>query len=179
MENIRLKKLIFSAIFLAFGFILPMFFGQLPTIGQMLVPMHIPVFLCGMVCDWKHGAIIGFILPLLRSLIFSVPVLYPTAISVAFETCTYGLVVGILYGYSKKKSLTTIYFSMLIAMVLGRIIRCIAQIILLNIQKNPFVWKTFFTGVILNSIPGIILQLIIIPIVMIALKRSKLIEFSK
>ena len=179
MENIRLKKLIFSAIFLAFGFILPMFFGQLPTIGQMLVPMHIPVFLCGMVCDWKHGAIIGFILPLLRSLIFSVPVLYPTAISVAFEMCTYGLVVGILYGYSKKKSLTTIYFSMLIAMILGRIIRCIAQIILLNIQKNPFVWKTFFTGVILNSIPGIILQLIIIPIVMIALKRSKLIEFSK
>ena len=179
MQNKNLKKLIFSALFLAIGFILPLFFGQLPTIGQMLVPMHIPVILCGMICDWKYGAIIGFILPLLRSFIFSVPVFYPTAIAVAFEMCTYGLIVGILYGLSKKKSVFTIYFSMIVAMILGRIIRCIAQIILLNIQGNPFVWKTFFTGVLLNSIPGIILQLIIIPIVMIALKRSKLIEFSK
>ena len=179
MENTRLKKLIFSAIFLALGFILPIFFGQLPTIGQMLVPMHIPVILCGMVCDWKHGTIIGFILPLLRSLIFSVPVLYPTAISVAFEMATYGLIVGILYGYSKKKSIFTIYFAMIVTMILGRIIRCISQILLLNIQGNPFVWKSFFTGVILNSIPGVILQLIIIPIVIIALKRAKLLEFNK
>ena len=176
MISSNLKKLIFSAFFLALGFILPMFIGQIPTIGQMLLPMHIPVFLCGMICDFKYGCLIGFILPILRSLLFSVPVMYPTAISVAFEMATYGLVVGLIFGYSNKKSTATIYVSMLIAMILGRIVRCLAQIILLELQGNSFIWKTFATGVLLHSIPGIILQLILIPLIMITLKHYKILK---
>mgnify|MGYP003306633627 CR=1 FL=1 len=106
MISSNLKKLIFSAFFLALGFILPMLIGQIPTIGQMLLPMHIPVFLCGMICDFKYGCLIGFILPILRSLLFSVPVMYPTAIAVAFEMATYGLIVGII-GYFLYNLLVT------------------------------------------------------------------------
>ena len=172
----KLKKLIFSAFFLALGFILPMFIGQIPTLGKALLPMHIPIFLCGMICGWQYGALVGFILPILRSLIFSVPVMYPTAIAVAFEMSVYGLTIGLLYGFSEKKSIVTIYISMLIAMILGRIVRCLAEIVLLGLQGNAFVWKTFVTGVILSSMPGIILQLILIPLIMITLKKVKLLE---
>ena len=178
MKNAQLKKLIFSAIFLALGFILPMLIGQIPTIGKMLLPMHIPVFLCAMICDYKYGALIGFILPLLRSLLFSVPTMYPTAIAVAFEMATYGLIAGIIFAQFKKKNLVSIYASMLPAMILGRIVRCVAEIILLNLKDNPFIWKTFATTTILNSTPGIILQLILIPAVILALKKAKILDFK-
>ena len=175
----NLKRLIFSAFFLALGFILPMLIGQIPTIGKMLLPMHIPVFLCAMICDFKYGALIGFILPLLRSLLFSVPVMYPTAIAVAFEMAIYGLVAGLIFGAIKKKNIISIYASMLPAMILGRIIRCLAEIILLNLKGNAFVWKTFATTTILNSTPGIILQLILIPAVILALKKTKIFDNTK
>ena len=178
MNKNRLKYLIYTAIFLALGFILPMLIGQIPTIGKALLPMHIPIFLCGMICGWQYGALLGFILPLLRSLIFSVPIMYPTAIAVAFEMATYGLVVGLIFGLSKKKFIISIYVSMLIAMCLGRIVRCVAEIVLLNLKGNAFVWKTFATSVILSSIPGIILQLILIPIVIITLKKTKVLNFD-
>ena len=177
-KNNNSKKLILSALFLALGFVLPMLTGQIPVIGKILLPMHIPVLLCSLICDWKYGATIGFILPISRSVLFSVPVMYPTAIAVAFEMATYGLIAGIIFAQFKKKNLVSIYASMLPAMILGRTVRCVAEIILLNLKDNPFIWKTFATTTILNSTPGIILQLILIPAVILALKKAKILDFK-
>ena len=69
----KLKNLCLAAMFLALGLVLPLLTGQLPQIGSMLLPMHIPVFLCGLICGWQYGAVIGFILPLTRCLFFSMP----------------------------------------------------------------------------------------------------------
>ena len=168
----NLKNLIYSALFLTLGFVLPMLTGQIPVVGQALLPMHIPVFLCGLICGARYGALLGFSLPLLRSLIFSVPVMYPTAIAVAFEMAAYGLLSGLLYSRSKRKSLFALYSVIVAAMIVGRIVRCIAQMALLGLFGNPFVWQTFFSGVIVSSVPGIILQLIIIPAVMVAARRT-------
>ena len=177
--NNRIKKLVLTAMFLAIGFVLPMLTGQIPVIGKILLPMHIPVFLCGLICGSLYGGVVGFALPLLRSLIFSVPVMYPTAIAVAFEMAIYGILVGILYGCFKKKSLATLYFSLICTMVAGRIVRCVAEIILLNLKGNPFVWKAFFAGTIFNAVPGIIIQLIIIPAVMVAVGRTERLKLHK
>ena len=49
------RKLTLSALFLALGLVLPLITGQIPQIGKMLLPMHIPVLLCGMVCGWPYG----------------------------------------------------------------------------------------------------------------------------
>ena len=173
-KNDEIKKLILSAIFLAIGFVLPMFFGQIPAIGQVLLPMHIPVFLCGIICDWKYGAIIGFILPLIRSLIFSVPVLYPTAIAVAFEMAVYGLISGLVYKFFTKKTLLSIYVALIFAMVIGRIIRFIAESTLLGFQGKTLVLKAFFANVIISGIPGIMLHLVLIPLVITTLKKAKI-----
>ena len=174
----HLKKLIYTAIFLAMGFVLPMLIGQIPTLGKALLPMHIPVFLCAMICGWQYGALIGCLLPLLRSLIFGVPTMYPTAIAVAFEMFVYGFVSGLIFDLFKKKNIISIYSSRLPAMILGRIVRCIAEIILLGIKGTTFVWKSFAIGVILNSTPGIILQLILIPAVILTLKKIRILKFD-
>ena len=79
------RKLTLSALFLALGLVLPLITGQIPQIGKMLLPMHIPVLLCGMVCGWPYGLAVGAVMPLLRGLLFGMPVLYPTGIGMAFE----------------------------------------------------------------------------------------------
>lgn len=167
------KNLIYTALFLALGFILPMLTGQIPVIGRVLLPMHIPVLLCGLICGYRHGALLGGALPILRSLIFSVPVMYPTAIAVAFEMATYGLLAGLLYRRSRQ-TLGSLYLSLGAAMLTGRVVRCVAEILLLGLQGSAFSWKLFATGTLLGGLPGVILQLVLIPAVMLALGRVSL-----
>ncbi|MBO4413432.1 MAG: ECF transporter S component, partial [Clostridia bacterium] len=75
----RILRLTLTAMFLALGLVLPFLTGQIPQIGSMLLPMHIPVFLCALICGWQYATPMAFILPILRSLIFSMPPMYPTA----------------------------------------------------------------------------------------------------
>jgi hypothetical protein len=97
------RKLTLSALFLALGLVLPLITGQIPQIGKMLLPMHIPVLLCGMVCGWPYGLAVGAVMPLLRGLLFGMPVLYPTGIGMAFELAAYGAVIGLLYAKLNKR----------------------------------------------------------------------------
>ncbi len=161
--------------FLAIGVILPFLFGQIPQIGSMLLPMHIPVFLCAFICGWKYGVPMAVVLPLLRSFLFLRPNLYPEAISIAFEMAVYAFVAGYLYGSSKWKCIKALYKSLLVAMIAGRIVRVAVQVTLLGIGNIPFTFGAVLTGTIIAGIPGIILQLIIIPAVMVMLHRTKLV----
>lgn len=179
MKNRMVKNITLSAMFMAIGIVLPFFTGQIQVIGNMLLPMHIPVFLCGLICGWQYGVIVGLILPLLRSLLFSMPVMYPAAIAMAFELATYGFVSGFLYNRSRWQCVIALYRSMIAAMLAGRAVWGILQIILLGIRGNHFSWQAFMTGAFLNAIPGIILQLILIPAIMVALNRTGLVKFRK
>jgi uncharacterized membrane protein len=177
--NRSIKNMTLSAMFVAIGVVLPFFTGQIPRIGNMLLPMHIPVFLCGLICGWQYGAIVGFVLPLFRSVLFSMPVMFPTAAAMAFELMTYGLAAGLLYGRSKWQCVIALYRSLLIAMLSGRIVWGFVQMIFLGLGGNRFTWKAFMAGAFLNAIPGIILQLVFIPAVMVALNRTGLVHFHR
>ena len=130
--NKTLKNTVISALFIAIGFILPFFTGQIKEIGNMLLPMHLPVLLCGLVCGYKYGLAVGVILPISRSLIWGMPIIYPTAVAMAFELATYGVVIGILFAISKKQNLFAIYRSLIAAMIAGRVVWGIAQSIMLG-----------------------------------------------
>lgn len=164
------KKLILSAMFLALGLVLPFFTGQIREIGNKLLPMHIPVLLCGFVCGPQYGLLVGFITPLLRSLLFSMPPL-PRAIGMAFELATYGAVTGLLY-QKLPKSKARIYISLLIAMVAGRLVWGIVSILIYGIEGSAFTWQMFAGGAFLNAIPGIVVQIILIPVLMLALEKA-------
>ncbi len=168
-----------TAMFLAIGMILPLFTGQIPQIGSMLLPMHIPVFLCALICGEKWSTPMAFILPLFRSLIFGMPPLYPTALSMAFELATYAFVAGYLYGHSRWQCSKALLRCIVIAMIAGRVVWGIVQLLLLGIGGKAFTFQAFLAGALLNAIPGIIIQLILIPAIMIALHRTKLVPFVK
>ena len=173
------KNLTLSAMFMAIGMVLPFLTGQIPQIGNMLLPMHIPVLLCGLICGWQYGAAVGFVLPLLRSAVFGMPVFFPTATAMAFELMTYGLVVGLLYKISRWQCVVALYRCLILAMIAGRAVWGIVQFIQVGIFGEGFTLKMFMAGAFLNAIPGIILQLILIPAIMVALDRTGLVHFRK
>ena len=169
-----IKKLTFSALFLALCLVLPFLTGQIPQIGQMLSPMHIPVLLCGFVCGWGWGLAVGFIAPLLRSVLFGMPALYPTAVAMAFELAAYGALAGILYKAFPKK-IPYIYLTLILSMIGGRIVWGIVDFILLSIGGSQLTMEMFLSAVVLKSVPGIILHIVLIPLIVIALQKAKLI----
>ena len=179
MKNNSIKNMILSAMFLAIGLVLPFLTGQIPQLGSMLLPMHLPVFLCGLICSWKYGLAIGLIMPIMRSMIFHMPPMYPTAVAMAFELATYGLIAGYLYGRNKYKCIKALYKSLLVSMLAGRIVWGVAQIILLGISGSAFTFSAFIAGGFINAWPGIIIQLIVIPAIMVALGRAKLVPLIK
>ena len=174
----KFSKLVLSAMFLALALLLPFLTGQIPQIGSMLLPMHLPIMLCGLICGWKYGAMTGFIAPLLRFMLFSMPPLL-TAVPLAFELAAYGAVLGFLYERSKWKCVVSLYRSLFAAMIFGRIIWGVVRVLLTGVAQSPFTWQIFISGAFLTAIPGIILQLILIPTIMIALNKTRVVKFSK
>ena len=178
MKRKELLKLILSALFLALAFVLPYFTMQIPEIGAMLCPMHIPVLLCGFICGWKWGLGVGFIAPLFRSLILEMPPIFPTATCMAFELATYGAVAGIAYRFLPKKK-PYIYCALIISMFVGRIVWGFASLACYGIQGNGFTMSMFISGAIVNAIPGIVIQIILVPILVMVLDNKKVINLEE
>lgn len=164
-------KLVLSAMFLTVGIILPFFTGQIPQIGNLLLPMHFIVFLCTYICGWQYGTAIGFILPLLRSFMIGAPVLYPTAIAMSLELCVYGLVAGVIYQTAKHRNVFMVYASMITSMICGRAVWGLAELFLLRIKSEIFSFEMFILAAFINALPGILLQLILIPAIVSILNR--------
>lgn len=169
--KLAIQKTALSAMFIALSFVLPFFTMQIEKIGDMLCPMHIPVILCGFVCGAPWGLMVGMISPILRSLVMTMPVMYPTAIGMAFELGTYGLVAGLMYKLLPKKK-PYIYASLAVAMVAGRIVWGIARIVMFGFDFEKFGWSAFWAGAVVNAIPGIVVQIILIPVIVMALERA-------
>ena len=167
----RTQKITLSALFLALGIVLPFFTGQIPKIGNLLLPMHIPVLFCGFLCGMPYGFLVGFLTPILRSILFSMPPMMPKALGMAVELAVYGIVTGVLYPRWKQKKFG-IYSTLLTAMILGRMTWGIASFLLYKIVGMQFTWELFIAGAFFNALPGIIIQLILIPAVLYRLQKT-------
>ncbi len=168
-----LTNIALSAMFLALAYVMPFITGQIQQIGAMLCPMHIPVILCGYVCGAPWGMLTGFVAPLIRSVTLGMPVLFPNAVSMAFELAVYGFVSGIMYRIFPKKKLY-IYLSLLIAMVTGRLAWGLVQFICMGLDATKFGFTAFWAGAVTNAIPGIIIQIIVIPVLVMLLEKTRL-----
>jgi len=178
MNKTSTRNLVLAGLFIALGIILPYFTGRIGELGRALLPMHIPVLIAGFVCGWPYGLVVGFVTPLLNSVISSMPPMFPAATVMSFELAAYGLMTGLLYKVFPKKD-AFVYPALLISMLVGRIVWGIVSLILIGLSGQAFTWQMFIGGAFLNAIPGIIIQIVIIPIIVIALKRAGLMENGK
>ena len=169
------RDLVLAALFLALAFVLPMITGHVPQIGNMLCPMHFPVLLAGFVLGGPWGLAVGFVAPLLRSVLFGMPPMFPVAISMAFELATYGFVSGVVYR-RVQHTLPMMFATLLSAMVAGRLVWGAVRFILAGLTGSSFPFSAFLSGALLTAVPGILAQLILIPLIVNALTKAKRID---
>ena len=162
MINNKLKRLSYSAIFLALGMVLPFLTGQIKEIGDSLLPMHLVVMLCSLICGWKYGLVVGLVLPFLRSICFGMPPLYPNAIWMSVELLTYGFATDFIYSHLKKTT-PNLLLSLVVSMIFGRASWGLCKWALLGGQK--FTFYAFLVGGFTDALPGIIIQLVLIPVI--------------
>ena len=173
MSSLQIRKMTYSALFLAIAQVLPFITMQVPEIGNMLCPMHIPVLLCGFMCGWPWGLAVGFISPLLRGVLFKMPALFPTGVAMAFELAVYGGMAGWLYSRFPRKK-WSVYAVLLTAMVAGRLVWGLVNVVIMGLTGNPFTMEAFLAGAVTKAIPGIVLHIILIPIIVMAMERAGL-----
>lgn len=174
----NLRKMILAAFFLALAYVMPFLTGQIPEIGAMLCPLHIPVLLCGFICGWPWGLAVGFAAPLLRSLILGMPPLFPKAICMAFELAAYGAVTGWMHKILPRKK-PYVYVSLLTAMIVGRIVWGVAMYLLMGLSGGSFTFAAFLAGAFTNALPGIAVQIVLIPVLVMVLDHPKGLNLKK
>ena len=166
-------KLVCGGMCLALCLILPFLTMQIPEIGQLLSPMHLPVFLCGFVCGWKYGLLVGFTAPLLRSLLFGMPPLFPTAASMAVELAVYGIMSAVLYARLPKKTIS-LYTALIGAMIVGRVAGGAFQIFLLGFgYLDEFTLGMFVSSYFVQTLPGIICHILLVPPLVLVLRKME------
>ena len=167
----NLLRLCFSAYLLSLALVLPFATGQIPKIGKMLCPMHIPVLICGFLCGPVYAGAVGAVAPIMRSLLFGMPKIFPDAPGMCVELMFYGLTSGLLHLILPKKK-PFMYVSLISSMLTGRIAWGITRLIFLGVWKSPFGWKAFFVGGFINAMPGIIVQIILVPLLVMAIEKD-------
>lgn len=170
MQKKSVARLVVAAMCLALCLVLPFLTGQIREIGSMLCPMHLPVLFCGFLCGWPWGLAVGAVAPLLRSALFGMPPLFPIAVSMAAELAVYGLVTGLLSARLPKK-LGWTYVSLIAAMLLGRVAWGLVRLLLAGLSGGAFTWAMFLSGALTTAIPGIIVQLILVPVIVTAVQK--------
>lgn len=157
------RKTVISGFMLALGLILPYVLAHgLGIKGTVLLPMHIPVFLCGFLCGWKYAGILGFTLPYINGILTGMPAIYPTAVLMSVELTVYGVITGILYYKTPLRRMKLGMYPVLLgAMAAGRVVNGLLTVLILQLDaslKTASVWASLLTG-----LPGIAVQLILVP----------------
>lgn len=163
--------MIYAALLLAVALTLPFLTGQIPEIGKMLCPMHLPVLLAGFLCGWKWGFAVGAAAPFLRMFLFGMPQM-PSALSMTFELAAYGLLAGLFYALLPKKT-GFLYVDLLAAMLGGRAVACLAKFLIAGFGGTEFSFAVFFAGTFTNALPGIALQIVAVPPIVLLCEKIK------
>ncbi len=164
-KEFNTKRLLITSMFIAIGIILPSIFHNFNMAGNIFLPMHIPILICAIICGEKYGGICGLVVPILSSFLTGMPPIFPVAIIMSLELGCYGLILGILL---KRRS---IMVSLIVTLLIGRIVSCIANFVILGVVQNTFAFSAFIIGTFITALPGIIIQLILIPILYNFFKR--------
>lgn len=167
------KKAIITAVCIALCVVLPMAFHAIPNAGSIFSPMHIPVLLCGLICGWPFGLLSGIAGPFLSSVMTGMPgaAYLP---SMMIELAAYGVITGLVMQFvHTKKIYADLYISLIVGMLGGRIIAGLARALIF--AAGSYSMAAWATSFFITAWPGIVIQLVLIPSIVFALEKAKLI----
>lgn len=171
MSNV--KKSIITAVCIALCYVIPLMFHGIQNAGSIFCPMHIPVFICGLICGWQYGLLCGIAGPALSSALSSMP---PVAVlpSMMVELAAYGTAAGLMMKLVRTKSTyADLYISLIVAIVCGRVLAGLAKALIF--ARGSYSMSAWIAGSVVTSWPGTVIQLVFIPTIVFALMKSHLI----
>ena len=167
------KKSIITAVCIALCYVVPLLFHGVQNAGRVFLPMHLPVFLCGLICGWQYGLLCGLAGPALSSLLTNMP---PVAMppSMMLELAVYGCVSGLMMRFIRtKNTYADLYISLIAALLCGRVVAGLMQALIFS--KGAYSMTAWVSGYVLTSWPGTLIQLVLLPSVVFALMKAHLI----
>lgn len=168
----KTRRLVLTALCIAMGIALPMALHGIPNAGMILLPMHIPVLLCGLACGWPYGLVCGILTPLISSAVTGMPPA-PVLPGMVCELAAYGLAAGLLYQWLRgMKEIARIGLSLVGAMLAGRVVMGAVQSLIF--QAGAYSLQAWIAAAFVTAFPGIVIQLVLLPLVVLGLKRAKL-----
>lgn len=174
MNHTSTRRLVTTALCTALGVVLPQLLHAVPNAGSVLLPMHIPVLLCGLTCGWAYGLGCGLLTPLLSHLITAMP---PAALLPAMvcELAAYGLIAGLAARLIRTGRRTAdIYIQLISAMLLGRVVYGVTNA--LFFRAGAYSMEVFVTAAFVTALPGIVIQLVLLPALILLLEKAKVLE---
>ena len=171
MSNV--KKSIITAVCIALCYVIPLMCHGMQNAGNIFCPMHIPVFICGLICGWQYGLLCGIAGPALSSALSGMP---PVAIlpSMMVELAAYGTAAGLMMKLVRTKSTyADLYISLIVAIVCGRVLAGLAKALIF--ARGSYSMSAWIAGSVVTSWPGTVIQLVFIPTIVFALMKSHLI----
>ena len=172
MKRTSIKNMTLAAVCVALCVVLPIAFHSIPDAGSVFLPMHIPVLICGMICGWPYGLLCGLMGPLMSSVLTGMP---PAAFLPAMmvECGTYGLVSGLVLRFVRTKhTYADLYIALVVAMIAGRVVSGIAKALIFSPGMAMSAW---ITASFITALPGIVIQLVFLPSVVLTLMKAKVI----
>lgn len=177
MKHSAVRRLVTTALCVALGVVLPQTFHAVPNAGNVLLPMHIPVLLCGLTCSWAYGLGCGILTPVMSHLITSMP---PAALLPAMicELAAYGLIAGLAAKYIRTgKRMLDLYIQLITSMLLGRVVY--GAVNALVFRAGAYSMQIFLTAAFVTALPGIVIQLAVLPSLILLLEKAGLAERVK
>ena len=169
----KVKQITISASMLALAIVFAMFFHLTGIDAMAFSPLHIPVFVCGLLCGAYYGGAVGFLVPFLALLLTGKPVLFPPfAQAMALEMAVYGAVCGIMARNRKRPKALNIYITVILAQILGRICGGALFAALPRPPMMAYSFDVFMAMYFTGTLPGIILQLALIPPLVLAIEKA-------
>ena len=167
-----LRRMIYTALMVAMGVVLPLAFHAIPNAGSIFLPMHIPVLICGLLCGAPYGLVCGILTPLMSHWISGMPPL-PYLPSMLCELAAYGLLAGVLMFLLRKQNrYMGVYLSLAGAMICGRIVWGLLNALIF--RAGAYTLEIWMTGAFVTALPGLIIQIIVIPALIFALRAARL-----
>ena len=174
-----LKKYVIAAMLITLCAVLPLVLHALPGAGSTVLPMHIPVLLGGIILGPFVGMLVGLFGPMLSSFTTGMPTVAALPHMMA-ELAVYGFVGGLIAIILPFKNIyMRVYPSLIVAMILGRIVGGFVRIFILVPEATEAVFVWWITSYFITSAPGIIIQLILIPILIVSLEKAKVIGIRR
>ena len=174
MKQNQTRNLVVAALCVALGVVLPQAFHSIPNAGSILLPMHIPVLLCGLTCGWPYGLCCGILTPITSSLITGMP--GPAYLpAMVCELAAYGLISGLTARFIRTgKRPLDLYIQLIAAMLLGRVVY--GAVNALVFKAGSYSMEIFITAAFVTALPGIVIQLVFLPAVILILEKAKVTE---